>query len=48
MVKRGSRYLLMVMLLVLSVPAHAQSNFAIVTGTVTDAQQLPVVGASVE
>ena len=35
-------------LLALALPAHAQSNYATLTGTVTDLQQLPVAGASVE
>jgi hypothetical protein len=34
-------------LLALMVPALGQSNYAIVTGTVTDSQSLPVVGATV-
>src|ERR1700675_3393568 len=34
-------------LLALMVPALAQSNYAVVTGTVTDSQSLPVVGATV-
>src|SRR5258708_3434593 len=34
-------------LLALIVPALAQSNYAVVTGTVTDSQSLPVVGATV-
>src|SRR3981081_2453960 len=34
-------------LLALVVPALAQSNYAVVTGTVTDSQSLPVVGATV-
>src|SRR3981189_2979023 len=34
-------------LLALMVPALGQSNYAVVTGTVTDSQSLPVVGATV-
>ncbi len=34
-------------LLALMVPALGQSNYAAVTGTVTDSQSLPVVGATV-
>jgi hypothetical protein len=34
-------------LLALMVPALAQSNYAVVTGTITDSQSLPVVGATV-
>src|SRR5258707_13055789 len=34
-------------LLAMIVPALAQSNYAVVTGTVTDSQSLPVVGATV-
>src|SRR5215468_8261749 len=36
------------MFFVLVLPAHGQSNYATLTGTVTDAQQLPVAGAAVE
>jgi carboxypeptidase family protein len=35
-------------LFLLAIPAPGQSNYATLTGTVTDAQQLPVAGASVE
>ena len=38
----------LMILLALTLPAHAQSNYATLTGTVTDPQQLPVAGASVE
>src|SRR5689334_25417433 len=38
----------LVMLLVVILPAHGQSNYATLTGTVLDAQQLPVSGAAVE
>ncbi|HET8966110.1 MAG TPA: carboxypeptidase regulatory-like domain-containing protein [Candidatus Acidoferrum sp.] len=38
----------LMILLALTFPAHAQSNYATLTGTVTDPQQLPVAGASVE
>src|SRR5262245_41653882 len=42
------RCCLLVMLFVLVLPAHGQSNYATLTATVTDAQQLPVAGAAVE
>jgi hypothetical protein len=42
------RYYLLLMLLALAMPAYGQSNYAVVTGTVTDAQQLPVAGATIE
>ena len=35
-------------LVVLVFPAVGQSNYAVVTGTVTDSQSLPVVGATVQ
>ncbi len=38
----------LLLFLTLAIPAHAQSNYATLTGTVTDAQQLPVAGATVE
>jgi len=38
----------LLMLLVLAAPAFGQSNYAIVTGTVTDEQHLPLVGATIE
>jgi hypothetical protein len=38
----------LLMFLALVIPAHGQSNYAIVTGTVTDMQQLPVPGATIE
>ena len=44
----GKRCYLLLLLLVLAVPAHGQSNYAVVTGTVRDAQQLPVAGATIE
>src|ERR1019366_368869 len=31
-----------------AIPAFGQSNYAVVTGTVTDAQHLPVVGAALQ
>src|SRR5215467_2192569 len=40
--------LLLLLILALAFPALGQSNYAVITGTVTDAQQLPVTGASVE
>jgi len=44
----GKRSYLLLMLLALAMPAHGQSNYAVVTGTVRDAQQLPVAGATIE
>jgi hypothetical protein len=38
----------LLLLLVLVIPAIGQSNYATLTGTVTDAQQLPVAGATIE
>ncbi len=40
-------FVMLLCLLALMVPALGQSNYAIVTGTVTDSQSLPVVGATV-
>src|SRR5579859_5090771 len=37
----------LVCLLGLVLPAFAQSNYAVVTGTVTDSQSLPIAGATV-
>jgi len=42
------RYCALLLLLSLAYSAFGQSNYATLTGTVTDAQQLPVAGASVE
>jgi carboxypeptidase family protein len=42
------RCCVLLFLLGLAVPAFGQSNYALLTGTVTDAQHLPVVGAAVE
>src|SRR5215831_16856809 len=42
------RYCVLVMLFLLAMPVSGQSNYATLTGTVTDAQQLPVAGAAVE
>jgi carboxypeptidase family protein len=38
----------LLLLLGLAVPGFGQSNYALLTGTVTDAQHLPVVGAAIE
>ena len=38
----------LLMLLAVGIPVCAQSNYATLTGTVTDVQQLPVAGATVE
>ncbi|HMI52800.1 MAG TPA: carboxypeptidase regulatory-like domain-containing protein [Candidatus Saccharimonadales bacterium] len=40
--------LIFVFLLAVSLPANGQSNYAAIVGTVTDAQHLPVAGASVQ
>ncbi len=42
------RCCVLLFLLGLAVPAFGQSNYALLTGTVTDAQHLPVVGAAIE
>jgi len=42
------QYCALLLLLSLAYSAFGQSNYATLTGTVTDAQQLPVAGASVE
>jgi hypothetical protein len=42
------RFCILLFLLGLAVPGFGQSNYAILTGTVTDAQHLPVVGAAIE
>src|SRR3984893_8731766 len=39
---------LLLFVLGMSLPVVAQSNFGVVTGTVTDAQHLPVAGAAVQ
>jgi hypothetical protein len=38
----------LLLLLALALPAFGQSNYATVTGTVTDAQRLPVAGAAIQ
>jgi hypothetical protein len=38
----------LLILLGLTLPALGQSNYGVVTGTVTDAQHLPVAGAAVQ
>src|SRR6202158_4896038 len=40
-------FVMLLSLLALMVPALGQSNYAVVTGTVTDSKSLPVVGATV-
>ncbi|HEY2118914.1 MAG TPA: carboxypeptidase-like regulatory domain-containing protein [Candidatus Acidoferrum sp.] len=42
------RSYLLLFLLCFALPAHGQSNYAVLRGTVTDPQHLPVVGATVE
>ena len=42
------RFLLLLLLLGLAVPSFAQTNYAVITGTVTDSQHLPIAGAEVE
>jgi hypothetical protein len=39
---------LSLLLLVLALSAQGQSNYAVVTGTVTDAQHLPIAGAAIQ
>src|SRR5580692_12453053 len=41
-------FLLLLMVLGCTLSAFGQSNYAVVTGTVTDPQHLPVVGASIQ
>jgi len=43
-----SSLLLLLLACVIPAPAHAQSNYAALTGSVTDSQHLPVAGASVQ
>jgi len=38
----------LLLLLLLAIPAFGQSNYATLTGTVTDSQQLPLAGATIE
>jgi hypothetical protein len=38
----------LLLVLAFALPAFAQSNYAVVTGTVTDPQHLPVVGAAIQ
>src|SRR5215470_18653493 len=38
----------LLLLFVLAISSLGQSNYAVVTGTVSDAQQLPVAGATVQ
>ena len=40
--------LLLLLVLALALSANAQSNYGVVTGTVTDSQHLPVVGAALQ
>ena len=42
------RFNLLLSLLVLALPTYGQSNYAVLTGSVTDSQHLPVAAASVE
>ncbi|HXR33215.1 MAG TPA: carboxypeptidase regulatory-like domain-containing protein [Verrucomicrobiae bacterium] len=42
------RFRLVLILLGLALPAYGQSNFAVLTGVVSDPQHLPVVGATVQ
>jgi hypothetical protein len=39
---------LLLLLVALAIPAHGQSNYAVLTGAIVDSQHLPVAGASVE
>jgi hypothetical protein len=42
------RFFATLLLLVCAIPAYGQSNYAVLTGTITDSQHLAVSGASVE
>jgi hypothetical protein len=42
------KHLVLVFVLGLGLPTFAQSNYGVVTGTVTDAQHLPIAGAAIE
>jgi hypothetical protein len=42
------KYFLLLSVLGLALPAFAQSNYAVVKGTVSDPQHLPVVGATLQ
>jgi hypothetical protein len=42
------KWFLLLFVLGLSLPVFGQSNFGVVTGTVTDAQHLPVAGAAIQ
>src|SRR3981081_2164587 len=42
------RLYVLLFLLGLAVPVFGQSNYAVLTGTVTDSQHLPVAGAAIE
>src|SRR6202140_5384767 len=42
------KYFLLLSVLGLALPAYAQSNYAVVKGSVTDPQHLPVVGATLQ
>src|SRR5438128_6252955 len=42
------RSCILLLLLGLAVPGFGQSNYALLTGTITDSQHLPVAGAAVE
>src|SRR5207302_9830615 len=45
---RMTRSCILLFLLGLAVPGYGQSNYALLTGTITDSQLLPVAGAAVE
>ena len=42
------RYATLLLLLALALPAFAQSNYGVISGTVMDAQHLPIAGAAVQ
>jgi hypothetical protein len=42
------KYFLLLLVLTAALSASAQSNYAVVKGTVTDPQHLPVVGAALQ
>src|SRR6266481_5251517 len=42
------RYGLLLLLLVFALPADGQSNYTVLSGSVTDLQRLPIAGAAVQ
>ena len=41
------RYATLLLLLALALPTFAQSNYGVISGTVMDAQHLPIAGAAI-